>query len=88
MNNSSHSLDYLKYGSSAGEDESLRAAEFVDDMIFDYEKLMREECDCNMRKIPGLFDSAARHLIPPIQPTNHFSPGSFKIQSKLRFYGS
>ena len=31
--------------------------EFVNTIIHDYEKLIKEECDCSYRKIPGLKSS-------------------------------
>ena len=49
--NSVFSMDSYKYKT----DVDVMKEGFCGDKMFDYEKLMREECDCSKRKIPGLY---------------------------------
>lgn len=64
--NSVFSMDSYKYKT----DIEMMREEIHGDKMFDYEKLMREECDCSKRKIPGLSQHKTQHLISILPPTN------------------
>ena len=47
-----YSHDYYKYRRTMEEDANNK--DLVNSVIYDYEKLLREECDCTKRIIPGM----------------------------------
>ena len=59
-----YSHDYYKYRRTMEEDANNK--DLVNSVIYDYEKLLREECDCTKRIIPGMTDvkSFTYDLIP------------------------
>ena len=48
-----YSHDYYKYRRTMEEDANNK--DLVNSVFHDYEKLLREECDCTKRIIPGMF---------------------------------
>ena len=69
-----YSHDYYKYRRTMEEDANNK--DMANSVFYDYEKLLREECDCTKRIIPGIHFKSSINLFCILLKTRRSILGS------------